>query len=570
MNKIFNLARVAAGCFVLMQGIDASAATETIVLNSGAGLNPNDLVPDIKNIHGSPSVALRNAAFTPQDFLDARSLGQAYVVNPANIGWVSTLSGSGSNARWINWAKEKGDPNREENPASALYAMKFHVDTQNPCVATITFQWAADDQLGDNDTPNVGVYIGHPNGSGLPNPLPVTAITGGGFSAESTISATLDPSTLAGGPGAAGDNWLYVYNRDTLHHFSGVIFHAEIVVSSTEVIHMISGAAGVDSNMPSSITPGGFQPDATYVLGSAGSPLSPTAWATNGTDPVFTQAQNGPHPYVVMPYTGGWVPGFVPTWLSANIASNQQDPGPPGTALYAVQFNVSTPQPACAYLHLCWSTDDTLGDPATGPNPTGVWINGYPVGIYENASDPFMRGGTYTNVTCMDSVDLVGKVHSGINYLYLYNRDTGGGASGVRYNATMTVCCGSCTPPPLDMVAWWPLDEPVGNVAAEIAEGHTGTLASAPVHETGYVSGALHFDGVDDKVEADKACHQWQNLTIDAWIRLDTVPPLGTARPIVGWEENNSNPDDYGVYDFYVETTSSGTFLGQIVCDCDS
>jgi hypothetical protein len=54
-----------------MAATEARAAVETIVLDSGAGLSPEQSVPNITNVHGLRDVSLSAAAFTPSDFLAA-------------------------------------------------------------------------------------------------------------------------------------------------------------------------------------------------------------------------------------------------------------------------------------------------------------------------------------------------------------------------------------------------------------------------------------------------------------------------------------------------------------------
>jgi len=116
------------------------------------------------------------------------------------------------------------------------------------------------------------------------------------------------------------------------------------------------------------------------------------------------------------------------------------------------------------------------------------------------------------------------------------------------------------------MKAWWPLDEQNGNVAEEVVGGHTGSLVSAPVHEAGEVCNALHFNGVDEWVEAPISNHAWvKHLSIDAWIKLDTLPPIGEQYPIVSYNQGAF----VGEYSFYVQTAEDGqTYLGFIYCDC--
>ncbi len=81
-----------------------------------------------------------------------------------------------------------------------------------------------------------------------------------------------------------------------------------------------------------------------------------------------------------------------------------------------------------------------------------------------------------------------------------------------------------CVVDPAGLVAWWPLDETVGDSADELAGDRDGTWTNAPVPETGEVSGALGFNSTrqdyvtvpdaDDSLDLD-------TLTVDAWVRRD-------------------------------------------------
>jgi hypothetical protein len=59
----------------------------------------------------------------------------------------------------------------------------------------------------------------------------------------------------------------------------------------------------------------------------------------------------------------------------------------------------------------------------------------------------------------------------------------------------------TCVPPPLDMVAWYPLDEQVGETALDYVSVNYGTHKNGPAHVLGKVGYALSFDGIDDYVE---------------------------------------------------------------------
>ena len=82
--------------------------------------------------------------------------------------------------------------------------------------------------------------------------------------------------------------------------------------------------------------------------------------------------------------------------------------------------------------------------------------------------------------------------------------------------------CPVCTPAPLNMVAWWPLDEPTGSTAIETVLGNNATDQNAPVHATGKVKGARQFNGSTSYLRANDAPalnFGTGDLTIDAWVK---------------------------------------------------
>lgn len=74
-------------------------------------------------------------------------------------------------------------------------------------------------------------------------------------------------------------------------------------------------------------------------------------------------------------------------------------------------------------------------------------------------------------------------------------------------------------------VAWWPLDEIEGSVAADIAGANDGVHLNGPTAALGKVDGALDFDGQSQQVQVTQAVSSGaldfdadQSFTIDAWI----------------------------------------------------
>lgn len=80
-----------------------------------------------------------------------------------------------------------------------------------------------------------------------------------------------------------------------------------------------------------------------------------------------------------------------------------------------------------------------------------------------------------------------------------------------------------CVPPPMNMVAWWPLDELAGGTSEDIIAGHNGTYVNVPVPLAGqYVDNALCFDGINSYVNVPDAPglnFGTGDFSIDAWIK---------------------------------------------------
>jgi Tfp pilus assembly protein PilX len=102
-----------------------------------------------------------------------------------------------------------------------------------------------------------------------------------------------------------------------------------------------------------------------------------------------------------------------------------------------------------------------------------------------------------------------------------------------------------CEPPydPLGPIAYWKLDETGGLSAADFIGGHDGKLENGPVWVTsGKISGALHFDGVDDQViiPHSNELNIEKAITISAWIYNDSTSIANSYR-IISKEKEGAN-----------------------------
>src|SRR3954471_5623734 len=88
--------------------------------------------------------------------------------------------------------------------------------------------------------------------------------------------------------------------------------------------------------------------------------------------------------------------------------------------------------------------------------------------------------------------------------------------------ATNNAVAQTCTPPPPNMVSWWPGD---GN-ANDIQGSNNGTLQNGATFAPGMVGQAFRFDGVDDYVRVPDSANLYPgagSLTVDAWIKTNQV-----------------------------------------------
>jgi hypothetical protein len=101
--------------------------------------------------------------------------------------------------------------------------------------------------------------------------------------------------------------------------------------------------------------------------------------------------------------------------------------------LYATPFQLTTTNITTANLSMKWAVDDFLGDPASsGPNPVGVYLNGQPV-------PSAITGGSFGFISTASDPNIGPLLQTGQNWIYFYQRDFSGGASGLLFGVTITV-----------------------------------------------------------------------------------------------------------------------------------
>jgi hypothetical protein len=201
--------------------------------------------------------------------------------------------------------------------------------------------------------------------------------------------------------------------------------------SAVEVINLRSGF-DEGNNVP--LLPGQQDNNITMLFnGVGGSQLSPVPF----TAADFTAAQTGPVATSIapiLPWAGG-----NPAPLSDPLArwiNYLPAAGPSSSVLYAMPFNVTTTGITGATMTFEWMVDDHLGDLSNGANPAGVYL-----GIGTNpgtATTPIITAGNFGAPT-IQTVNVLGQIQTGLNYLYVYQRDIGFSASGVIFSTTLTI-----------------------------------------------------------------------------------------------------------------------------------
>ncbi len=86
------------------------------------------------------------------------------------------------------------------------------------------------------------------------------------------------------------------------------------------------------------------------------------------------------------------------------------------------------------------------------------------------------------------------------------------------------------------LIGWWKFDEGSGTTAGDSSgNGNNGTLVNFPTNNSGWIGGALSFDGVDDYVNVPAVNSFSANapMTISAWFKPATINTGGSVKCIV-------------------------------------
>ncbi len=102
-----------------------------------------------------------------------------------------------------------------------------------------------------------------------------------------------------------------------------------------------------------------------------------------------------------------------------------------------------------------------------------------------------------------------------------------------------------------ELVGWWRFDEGSGTVAHDTSgNSNDGTFNGDPQWVSGFIGGALEFDGVDDYV-AIGDLDLTGSFTLTCWMRPSSLPG--------GWHSVVIKEDDYGI-EFNGSTLEGGTW----------
>lgn len=202
---------------------------------------------------------------------------------------------------------------------------------------------------------------------------------------------------------------------------ASVSFAFSQTASALEIINLRSGQVGGN---PGSV--GQLDDIVTYLPNNPpGAAISATAFTALD----YAGAVSGPAAVVIQPHSA-WSPNISDPnarWINWSLLPGTTL-GAPGSALYAIPFVVTTASATSASISLEYLVDDHLGDWASsGGNPDGVYVNGVATGH---------QGFGFVVPTIFNGTVAVS---TGLNYLYLYQRDVGATVSGVIFSAHIVV-----------------------------------------------------------------------------------------------------------------------------------
>lgn len=222
-------------------------------------------------------------------------------------------------------------------------------------------------------------------------------------------------------------------NRPIARVVSLALISAVCSAAHAETITLRSGQVG---GLPGLAT----QFDDTVTFGST-VPTGPLS-ASPFTAADFNASSANPA-IVINPYTV-WLPSLTfdsqARWIGTGLYNDPVNPpnlGAPSSALYRAPFNVSTTGITSASISIAFACDDNLGDQLFGgANPIGAYLRD-PSGNVTPLIP--VTGGGYGIETVVLNYSITGAIDTGLNELFLYQRDQGSGIAGLIFGAEIRV-----------------------------------------------------------------------------------------------------------------------------------
>ena len=100
-----------------------------------------------------------------------------------------------------------------------------------------------------------------------------------------------------------------------------------------------------------------------------------------------------------------------------------------------------------------------------------------------------------------------------------------------------------------NLIGWWKLDETSGTIAADSSgQGNDGTVVGGGPWVSGYIDGALDFDGDDDYVDCgyDPIFDIANEMSLAAWVTIRSIPTAWAcviAKGEYSWRISNNNTE---------------------------
>ena len=200
--------------------------------------------------------------------------------------------------------------------------------------------------------------------------------------------------------------------------------------------------------------------------------------------------------------------------------------------------------------------------------------------ILDGSKDVYLlKGDASLRTHCNDTEPVVSQGYITPDWRPMRIQATEGGTAAYVYIQLQTPCTDpdelcfepACVKAPRQLDLWLPFDETSGVIANNVlsmAGAPDGAHANGPTPVPGKVSGALSFDGVDDRVVVPHypaADVGTGDFTIDAWIRVPATLAGGVHTMV---DKRTLASSQYTGYSFYLYRNSSGAMhLGVQLAD---